>query len=185
MSKKKKSPEEKKVNEALKKEIGERFKEFRQELGKTQEELGEELKLYQSTVANYEIGKTFPGSDYLVRLFNMYGLNIHWLFTGTGHKLVLNLAQRPDVSYIMQSTVKYGEPSYENYVELLKYMRIPVIERVILTKLEELKLTFKDQIKEFLDQEDKIVFPGKNPGKKPDSLKKTGPKNKKSNFLIF
>jgi len=176
MAKKKVTAEKQIELDALRKAIGGRFKEFRQGLDMTQEELGKELDLYQSTVANYEIGKTFPGNDYLVHLFDKYGLNIHWLFTGTGHRLVLNYARRPDVSYIMQSTVKYGEPLYENYVDLLNLMRIPIVERVILTKLEELKLTFKDQIKEFFAQEEQKALPGKSPGVSRKGAKKPGSK---------
>jgi DNA-binding XRE family transcriptional regulator len=46
--------------EALKKEIGFRFKQFRQAIKKNQYELAVELDINQTSVTNIEKGKTFP-----------------------------------------------------------------------------------------------------------------------------
>lgn len=151
--KKKKDPERKAMNKALSKKIGERFKEFRSAIKRTQKELAEELKIYQSTIANFEKGNTFPNIGYLVHFYEKYGLNIRWLITGESHMLVLDHTKNPDISYVLESTVQYGDPRYDDYVELLKLMKTPIVERVIMTKLDELKVTFKEEIQKFEQKE--------------------------------
>lgn len=140
-------------NEDLKKEIGVRFKHFRKTIKRTQKQLSEELGIYQSTVDNFELGKTFPKVRYLYYFYETYGLNIHWLLTGESHMFVLDYTKAPAISYVMESTVQYGDPRYDDYIELLRMMRVPIVERVIMTKLDELKITFKDEIKAYEEKE--------------------------------
>ena len=46
---------------ALRKEIGLRFKEFREAIKKSQKKLADELEVCQSTITYIETGKCFPG----------------------------------------------------------------------------------------------------------------------------
>jgi transcriptional regulator with XRE-family HTH domain len=61
---------------ALKKEIGNRFKEFRQAIKKTRHEFVDELSFSISTIFSIETGKTFPGSNIQNYLYHQYQLNI-------------------------------------------------------------------------------------------------------------
>jgi transcriptional regulator with XRE-family HTH domain len=146
---KKQHPSKKAKNAELKKTIGDRFKKFRKSIDKPQHHLAEELDVFQSTITNFELGKTFPNSGYLYHFFEEYGLNIHWLFTGQGHKFVRDLTKRPDISYIREYGVDYWGERYDEYLDLLKHMQIPEIERIIFGKLIELKEVYKDKIKDF------------------------------------
>jgi len=143
-------PKRKAENEVLKKEIGDRFKQFRKAIKKTQRLLAHELGIYQSTVHNFEKGETFPSIGYLHYFYEEYGLNVHWLLTGESFMFVPDYSQSPDISYVMESSVKYGDPRYNDYIELLKLMQVPIIERVIMTKLDELKITFKNEIGNYI-----------------------------------
>ncbi len=91
MSRKRKmDPARKAMNDALSHKIGERFKKFRRQISRTQKQLAAELKVFQSTVANFENGKTFPHASYLYHFSKNYGLNIHWLLTGDSYMFVLD-----------------------------------------------------------------------------------------------
>ena len=107
VKRKKQDPAKKVRNKELKKKIGDRFKKFRKAIDKPQHHLAEELDVFQSTITNFELGKTFPNSGYLFHFFEKYGLNIHWLFTGEGFMFVRDLTKRPEISYIRESGIDY------------------------------------------------------------------------------
>ena len=139
---------------ALKKQIGERFKSFRQDKKKAQNALATELHVHQSTITNIEHGTTFPKVNYLNYFFEKYGLNLNWLINGYGEKYIEN----QDISLaskIMASHPEYEETARNNYLELLKLMQIPVIEQVMFAKLSECKILFKDQVQESQEKEAK------------------------------
>lgn len=147
MAKRRKLDAEKKAkNSELKKKIGERFKKFRKAISKPQHLLAKELDVFQSTITNFELGKTYPSIGYLFHFHTKYGLNIHWLLTGQGYKFIHDL---PKFSTIMESGTMYGGTKYNEYMDLLKLMQVPEIEQIIFGKLTELKALYKDKIKEF------------------------------------
>lgn len=133
----------------LKKSVGLRFRRFREAIKKTQYDLAEELHVYQSTITNIELGKTFPKINYLNHLNNKYRLNINWLLREKGDMLLPKELNGFGISFIGMPHVKYGDPMYDKYVELFTLMQIPVIEQVILAKLVELKALLKDEVREF------------------------------------
>lgn len=111
--------------------IGSRFKRFRENIGRVQRDLGEELGITQSTVANIERGKAYPSIVYLHYLFRQYRLNINWMLTGRGDMVI------------------HGTSVDDKYSELINLMRVPVIEQIIFAKLEELKAILKEEIDAF------------------------------------
>jgi transcriptional regulator with XRE-family HTH domain len=117
-----------------KEEIGSRFRQFRDRIGKAQHELAAELKISQSTIANIERGKAFPNINYLHYFYNNYQLNINWLLIGQGDMF------------------SKGKAMNQKYLELINLMQVPVIEQVILAKLIEIKALLKDEIKAFYDK---------------------------------
>jgi transcriptional regulator with XRE-family HTH domain len=120
-----------------KEEIGSRFRQFRESIGKAQHELAAELKISQSTIANIERGKAFPNINYLHYFYNNYQLNINWLLIGRGEMF------------------SKGRIMNERYLELINLMQVPVIEQVILAKLIEIKALLKDEITAFYDKKSK------------------------------
>lgn len=154
-------------NEELKRAIGGRFKKFRKSIDKAQHQLAAELSVFQSTITNFELGKTFPNFSYLHQFYENYGLNIHWLFTGEGNKFVHTLPGSADLSYILESGSGYESSRQDNYVDLLKHMQIPEIEKILFAKLVELKEIYKEKISSF-----EFVNPDPDKQEKPEKKKK-------------
>ena len=140
----------------LKEEVGKRFRAFRS--NKPQHVLAGELRVHQSTITNIEHGTTFPKINYLEYFFQKYGLNINWVVTGQG-EMFMKSHPAPSVtglaSKISLPNIQYGDAKYDQYAELHNLMQIPVIEQVILAKLMECKTLFRDDVKEFLQQQEK------------------------------
>lgn len=117
-----------------KESIGGRFRRFRESIGKAQHELGAELNISQSTVANIERGKAFPNVTYLNHFYRTYQLNINWLLTNEGEMFYKN------------------KITDERYLELIDLMQVPPVEQLIFSKLIELKALLKNEIKAFYDK---------------------------------
>jgi transcriptional regulator with XRE-family HTH domain len=130
----------------LKKEIGLRFKRFRQTIKKSQKQLADELQLYQSTITNIEVGNTFPGTAYLHYFYNKYRLNADWIINGNGDMLHSDLEALKTAFRLL-----FGEDEhyFQQYLELIHLMKVPVIREVIFGKLVEMKAMAKEEIEEF------------------------------------
>jgi transcriptional regulator with XRE-family HTH domain len=133
MKAKKKKPE-KEIES--KESIGNRFRRFRESIGKAQHELGAELSISQSTVANIERGKAFPNITYLNYFYRTYQLNINWLLTNEGEMFYKS---------------RFAD---KRYLELVELMQVPPVEQLIFSKLVELKALLKNEIKTFYDNVD-------------------------------
>lgn len=64
--------------------IGERIKKIRQSVGKTQQELADDLNLKRNTIATYEMGKSEPSDRTIADICRLYNVNETWLRTGEG-----------------------------------------------------------------------------------------------------
>jgi transcriptional regulator with XRE-family HTH domain len=120
---------------SIKKQVGQRFKEFREAIGKTQHQLADEFGVYQSTITNIEVGKTFPGIKYLFQLGENYGLNADWVVNNRGEMFI-------DPSFVSPSLFK-------KYKNLIFLMQVPVVEQLILARLEEIKVLAREDITNF------------------------------------
>jgi transcriptional regulator with XRE-family HTH domain len=134
---------------SIKKGVGSRFWQFRRALNKTQQQLADELGIYQSTITNFEQGKTFPNINYLYYFNEKYGLDINWLITGAGVTFLSDYKLTANASPALDIPPKYHRREMQNHSELLSLMEIPVIEQVILAKFLELKALLKDEIESF------------------------------------
>lgn len=139
----------------LKEDVGRRFKEFRISQKKAQHVLAQELQVHQSTITNIEHGTTFPKINYLQYFYEKYGLNINWLVTGEGDMFMDSIRRSMGAEKIMYPHIQYGDPNFESYLELVNLMQVPVVEQVILAKLSEAKVLFKDEVRDFLEQQQK------------------------------
>lgn len=140
----------------LKKEIGKRFRKFREVIKKAQHELASELDIYQSTITNIERGKTFPNIRYLQYFYETYNLNINWLLTNEGELKVVHYRTNPNATSVMDCHIPYNDPKYDKYAELMNYMQVPEVEQVILAKLTEVKALFKGDIEGFFANMEKM-----------------------------
>lgn len=158
--KERKREKKKKMSEkknSLKKEIGERFKQFRLAIKKTQHQLSREVNVYQSTITNIELGKTFIKIKYLHFFQCKYRLNANWLLSEQGEMFISDepIAIPTSVS-VLGCHISDKDPRFPRYVDLVDLMQVPVIEQVILAKLTELKVLAKDEILEFREKKRKI-----------------------------
>lgn len=64
--------------------ISERFKQLRDELGKSQTEFGAGIGVSRSVINNIERGVTEPSDVFLNHLCDVYNVNREWLETGEG-----------------------------------------------------------------------------------------------------
>jgi transcriptional regulator with XRE-family HTH domain len=135
-----------KHDSALKQEIGRRFKRFRHKIKKSQKQLADELQLYQSTITNIEVGKTFPGTAYLRYFYDKYRLNADWLINGNGDMLHSDLESLKTAFHLLFGLDKQY---FRQYLELIRLMKVPVIREVIFGKLVEMKKIAEDDIEEF------------------------------------
>ncbi|NIM17236.1 MAG: helix-turn-helix domain-containing protein [Candidatus Aminicenantes bacterium] len=131
----------------LKKEIGRRFKRFRHKIKKSQKQLADELHLNQSTITNIEVGKTFPGTAYLRHFYDKYRLNAHWLINGSGDMLLTDIQVKKTAFRLLFGL---DEHYFQQYMELIHLMKVPVIREVIFGKLVEMKKIAKDEIEEWI-----------------------------------
>ena len=74
--------------------ISERFKQLRDELGKSQTEFGAGIGVSRSVINNIERGVTEPSDIFLNHLCVVYNVNRAWLETGEGE--MFDKANQPD-----------------------------------------------------------------------------------------
>ncbi|UCC40834.1 MAG: helix-turn-helix transcriptional regulator [Candidatus Aminicenantes bacterium] len=117
-------------NAALKKEIGWRFKEFREAIKKSQDELANELKVCQGTIANIEKGRFYPKFKMQHYLYGQYHLNLNWLLTGKGEMIISRGKDSKAADFpVLFSHIDEDDPRFEEYMELKSLMSIPVIDK--------------------------------------------------------
>jgi phage repressor protein C with HTH and peptisase S24 domain len=68
------------------KQIGERIREARGKMPRKQ--FAELCGVSQSTIQNYEGGEREPGAEILIKIYEALNVNLAWLLTGTGPKLI-------------------------------------------------------------------------------------------------
>ena len=66
--------------------MNERLRALREELGLTQQEFADRLKIKRGTIANYEIGRNAPIDAVIALICREFKVNEIWLRTGDGGK---------------------------------------------------------------------------------------------------
>jgi transcriptional regulator with XRE-family HTH domain len=136
---------------ATKKEIGQRFKRFREAVGKSKKQLALELKISLKRVYDIEKGEIYPGTGLVLCIMNQYGLNPSWLLFGNENYEMFLLKKLVDVLLKpgVESFIERGKGRRDIYDNLLFLMPLPFISQIIFGKLEELKRFAKKEIEEF------------------------------------
>jgi transcriptional regulator with XRE-family HTH domain len=138
---------------SMKREIGGRFKRFREAINKTQTQMAKELGVYQSTITNIEVGKTFPSLKYLYHYHHSYGLNINWLLSNVGELFVTLEERTSTAASLLECHVQKNDPRHYQYREMIHLMQVPEVEQIILAKMVELKVLAKEEINTFLKKQ--------------------------------
>ena len=74
-------------NQVERKQIAQRFREFRAKLGRRMKDLAKEIGISDVTISRYENGHQVPDSLVLRRISELTDLNIDWLLTGKGEPI--------------------------------------------------------------------------------------------------
>ena len=75
----------------MKKEIGKRLKQIRESKNLNQTQFGDSLGILYQHVSKYERGETVPTWENLIKLIELYGVNINWLLTGRGKMMLSSM----------------------------------------------------------------------------------------------
>jgi len=127
--------------------LGDLFRMFREMIGKSREELAEEMKRSAKMVKDIEKDRCLPPSICLYYFQQNYKLDINWLLTGTltpTHKEKLIGGLPP--SLIKKYCKARDIPLEEKYNELLEMLQIPGIYQMVFANLIECKHIFKAEI---------------------------------------
>ncbi len=70
--------------------MGNRIRDLREDKGMRQSDLAKAVGIDQRTISNYEIGKTNPDSDALIKLADFFGVSIDYLLGRTNYNTSTN-----------------------------------------------------------------------------------------------
>lgn len=93
--------------------------------GYTREQFSELLKVSRATIQNYENGERSPSADYLIKYYQLFGTNLHWLLTGDGNahyqELMLSGAQlgSPREEILLHLTRQLDRQSFNHLLDFL------------------------------------------------------------------
>lgn len=68
--------------------VGDRIRELRKELGMTQQEFADRLKIKRNTIATYETGRNDPIDSVFALICREFNVSEDWLRTGEGEMFV-------------------------------------------------------------------------------------------------
>jgi len=131
--------------------MGDRFRLFREKIGKSREELAKEMNRSVELVKKIEKGESLPPTKGLYYFLETYKLDINWLLFG---KSTPSQPEKPNgglpPSLIKKYCKKHKIPVKEQYDELLELLQIPSVYQFVFAKLIECKHTFNVEIKDLL-----------------------------------
>lgn len=103
-------------------EIGERIKEVRQKLGKTQQAFADAIGLKRNTVANYEIGNVQPSDRTISDICREFGVRDEWLRTGE-EPMFVEIPESEKIAAFLGDLMREEDGSFKKQlIEILSEM---------------------------------------------------------------
>jgi transcriptional regulator with XRE-family HTH domain len=136
-------------SEEQRKEVGQRFKEFRENLKITQREMGRRLNMIQSSITAVETGKSLPTIPVIMFLHENHGLSITWLLSGKG-----SMYQEPEPKANTQAnrtTPDFGVYQQEMEVMYECLEKVPLVREFLLEQFIIFHFKNKQRIYEYLE----------------------------------
>jgi len=124
--------------------VGKRFEAFRRLICLTQDQLAAELNVSVKTIEEIEKCEDLPDLYMLNYLNKKYGLDINWMIHGHGVVIFTRLMEAHK-ELKTKKPKKISNKTRET-MELWELLQVPTVEDIIFTKMEEVKMVFKDQI---------------------------------------
>ncbi len=106
--------------------VGEKIQFYRKKIGLSQEELGQKMLVSRQTVSLWEMDKTLPTVDNLLRLKEIFSISIDDILSAT--EPIEKNTEKPKEAYVF----KYEKTDLQ---EVFKKVRFPLIKRAIIFTL--------------------------------------------------
>ena len=120
--------------------VGKRFEAFRRVLCLNRDQLAAELNVSIKTIEEIENGETLPDLCMLNYLHKEYGLDINWMIHGDG--VVIFSRSMEARKELNKKKPKRTSTKTRETMEQWELMKVPLIENIIFSKMEEVKMIF-------------------------------------------
>ena len=109
----------------IKREFGERLREFRESTGLSQKEIVDGLSIKSGAWSSYEKGNSMPSIELLNDLAKKYGLDLNWLITGkVNNKKPETIGQALELLFMLPVPEKSSVQRKAEHEELITYNEI-------------------------------------------------------------
>lgn len=134
------------MKEELRKEIGQRLRQFREKLGTTQRQMATNFGIGHANYSRIERGEIFPGILVLDILKKKFDLSLHWLICDQGDMLTTPADE--------ENRIDIGSYS-QDIKELIHYITdVPMVKHAILGFFMEYKVRNEDILKKVKHSEE-------------------------------
>lgn len=109
-------------------DFGLRLKELRKAHGITQSQLSDKLGISRQAYVNYETGRTFPPTDVVAKLSQIYGIDLmeilynHTTLTYTQSQCIMIAPHREDFFSMLESYSKLSPLSKKRIINLISLL---------------------------------------------------------------
>ena len=93
--------------------MNERIKKIRKEVGLTQQEFAEAIKVKRNTVATYEMGRSIPSDAAISLICREFDVNEEWLRTGEG-EMFIEKTEDEQIAEMLADIQLSGEDSFKH-----------------------------------------------------------------------
>ena len=122
--------------------VGDRIRELRKELGMTQQEFADRLKIKRNTIATYETGRNDPIDSVFALICREFNVSEDWLRTGEGEMFVPK-SRDEELAEFFGNVQGIGPESFKRrFVSMLSRLdeeEWALLERMAERLLEEIK----------------------------------------------
>lgn len=112
--------------------IGERIKEIRKSVGKTQQAFADVIGLKRNTIANYEIGQIQPSDRTIADICREFNVSEVWLRTGEGEMFV-DLGEDAELTQVLAEIQVSDDDAIKDV--LVAYWELEEKEKAAIRKL--------------------------------------------------
>jgi hypothetical protein len=126
-----------------KKDIGNRFRIFRQLVLKTRGEFADEASLPEEYITQIEWGTVIPGILSIEYFYKEYGLNLTWLISGEENIFYKMGPKTPRHAYQLDRTLDYRDPQFSQYLKVVKEMQIPEVKEDVISLMKLIKKDYR------------------------------------------
>jgi transcriptional regulator with XRE-family HTH domain len=104
-------------------DMGERFRIFRELIGKTLEQLAKETALTVEFLSQLESGEFIPWLVFFEYFYREYGLNLTWMTNGKEKIFFKKGPRTPGFAYELDQKLDYKDPAFTGIIALMQDTR--------------------------------------------------------------